>query len=133
MKSILAHLTGTSRDEDVLAAAALAVHSSSGHLDCLYTRPDPLLLARYPAGMTFGAAGDIAGVVRAIKEKGDEGARNSSEAYQRFLRAQNLVALDAPSEGHKPSASYREETGDPALLLIEASRSHDLTVVGSGS
>jgi nucleotide-binding universal stress UspA family protein len=133
MKSILVHLGGTPRDDDVLAAASLVAHEHSSHLDCLYVRPDPLAVASYPGDIVFGASAAIEEAVRALRQAGEEGARNSLETYHRFLRAQDIAAMETPSEVHHLTAAHREQTGDAAQILIEAARSHDLTVLAGGS
>ena len=136
IKSILVHLTGTPRDDDILATASLTAHGFSGHLDCLYVRPDPLAPANYPGDITFGVSAAVVEAVKAIRKAGDEGAKLSADTYHRFLSAQNIqdiTMLDVPSGVHHPTAAYFEQTGDAAGLLIEEARSHDLTVLAGGS
>jgi nucleotide-binding universal stress UspA family protein len=133
LKSILVHLTGKPRDEDVLAAASLAAQGFSAHLDCLYVRPDPLAGANFTGDVTFGMSGAIAETIDAVRRAGEEGARNSSETYHSFLRAQDIAALDRPSGEHHTSAAYRDETGDATSSLIEAARGHDVTVLAGSS
>ena len=133
MKSVLVHLTGTPRDEDILAGASMAAHGFSGHLDCLYVRPDPTAPANYGGDITFGISAAIAEAVQAIKQAGEEGARLSVDTYHRFLRTQNIAAVETPSAVHHTTAAYSEQTGDTAEILIEAARGHDLTVLAGGS
>jgi nucleotide-binding universal stress UspA family protein len=133
MKSILVHVTGTPRDDDVLAGASMAAHGFSSHLDCLYVRPDPMAVARYSGDIAAGVSTAIGEAVQAIKQAGEEGGRLSADTYHRFLRAQDIAAVETPSAVHHTTAAYSEQTGDAAEFLIEAARNHDLTVLRGGS
>jgi nucleotide-binding universal stress UspA family protein len=132
-KSILVHLLGTGRDEDVLAAAALAAQPFAAHLDCLYVQPDPTsVVANSEAA--FATASLVVESMRAVQQSGEEGASRALERYRQFLSAQAIPVLETPEAVHHVTAAFVRAIGDPVSLLAEAARSHDLTVLaGKGT
>jgi hypothetical protein len=131
-KTILVHLMGTERDDDVLAAASLAAQGFAAHLDCLYVQPDPAAFVAAEA-TAFGTSAAIVESIRAAREAGEEAARRAVRHFEGFLRSQDIPVLETPEPVHHVTASFTQAMGDPVTLLAQASRSHDLTVVAGES
>jgi nucleotide-binding universal stress UspA family protein len=132
MKTLLLHLGGTARDEDVLAGGALVARQFGSHLSCLRIEPDPFAMMAYVTAYDIATAAAIGDALNAAKIENREKTRRAEEHFLRFCKSADIRVADKPG-GTGISASWSRAEGDQAEILIRRAKYHDAVVLAGGS
>jgi hypothetical protein len=128
MKAILVEITGTDRDLQTLAVAGTFAHRFAAHLDCLRVSPDAMTMITYLSYGDIGAYTLAAETLRKFEQRNAERKSAALAEFTRFCAREGIAIAGArPAKG--ATASWHECTGEPAVELLRAARSHDLTIV----
>ncbi len=127
---ILVPAPGAETHDAVFRTALAFARLSAGHLDFLHVRLDLEKLAISMSAGDFGGAGAGIGTVLDSLQSDIEVRHNrAKDAVLAFCAREQVMLADTPVAG-APSATFRVETGEEALLLAAYGRTADLTVLG---
>jgi nucleotide-binding universal stress UspA family protein len=126
---VLAPLTGTPRDQAVLAGAFETSKPFNAHVVALFVRPDPAdAMPFYGEGMSSNVVQEIMDV---SKRAADEAARKARSALVAAASAHRARVLDAPTPCEDLATSFQEVAGGFADQVTAAAKLSDLVVFGA--
>jgi nucleotide-binding universal stress UspA family protein len=129
MKSILALIGGSDRDEVVLQTALAAALPFAAHLELLHIHVSPAQAARYSrADFAVGAA--IRNTLDELGSKARSFSDLAADHTRDFCAHAKIELCDAPTDAGKVTASFREEQDSGLERLTFHVRHHDLVVMG---
>jgi nucleotide-binding universal stress UspA family protein len=133
MKTLLVQLSGTERDDSVLAGASLVGRYFGAHLSCLRIEPDPIATLGLISGYDMAPASVIGEAMHAAKLDNRKKTQRAEERFLRFCRAADIRISNEPRVSTGMSAAWSHEEGDEVEVLIGRAKFHDLVVLAGGS
>jgi len=124
MKTILVPIGGTKDFDPLLDAVFGLARRFQSHVEGLHVRPDPAE-ALHATSMAFPGS-MIESVLEAGARHAAEGADRARAIFAGYCAKHDIPLLDAPPMPDGISASWREETGKPSLVVSVRGRLADL-------
>jgi nucleotide-binding universal stress UspA family protein len=133
IRTILVPLSGGAATEGTIETACRLAQRFGAHVEALHVRADPrgtlpLLAPEIPASVTDEL------IAMAAKESQDKAAQAQS-VFDAVVLSHALPLRDrpvgaGPAAAGSPSARWRDETGDPGLIIPRRARFNDLIILG---
>lgn len=131
IKTMLVHVSGTERDNAVLATALKIARTFASHLDCLHVLPDYKAMVSQWVDTEPGTGMVIAETLAVLEEAGKIRAAAAKRSFLEFCKSEDIVRSGEPGAAFV-TAQLREKSGSPADVLIAEARFHDLVVAAGG-
>lgn len=129
MKTILGLIGGGDRDEIILRTALAAAVPLSAHMDLLHIHVPAEKAARYNR-VEFAMGAALRNAMDELKTKAKTFSEVAANHVREFCAGAKIEICEAPTDGKRVTASFREET-DPAIeRLTSHARHSDLVVMG---
>lgn len=127
LRVITARLSGTPADGSVLAGALSLSQAFEGHIDVLFSRPDPrAALAALDDGVYPGFYDDM---LTAMDREWTDAANKALKHFEKWRIANNVRAAHAPDGGQGPTAEWRETVGPETEKIGRIGRVSDIIVM----
>ena len=133
LKTILVYLNGTARDLTVLATALQVGRLFDAHLDCLHVVPDRRSLIARTTNVDLTEAMTLTDAFRALETEAAKRVAHARSIFFAFCEDRHIPHADTPLDPRSVSAAWHEHVGNPAAVLIEEARFHDLVVLEGGA
>jgi nucleotide-binding universal stress UspA family protein len=133
IRTILVPLSGGAASEGTIETACRLAHRFGAHVEALHVRPDPReSLPLLAPDISASVSGEL--IAMAAKE-GDERAAKAKSAFTSAVTNHALPLRDRPlgagrAASGSPSAQWRQEIGEAALIVPRRARLNDLVILG---
>jgi nucleotide-binding universal stress UspA family protein len=131
IKTILVPVSGSDADQSVFATALAVGRPFAAHLSFLHIHLAPVTAATRVPHFEFCEGAAISATLQTLRREGDRLARAAQQHFAMFCSAHEVEVRDRP--GSTPdvvTASFAEESDEPAARLLSHARHSDLLVVG---
>ena len=129
IKTILVAAAGTTQTKAALDTAIILARSFEAHVECLRVHSDPAQMLAQAAGADMGTSMVVADMWQALQDDDQKRTKAARDVFDDVCLREKVGLLDRPGAAPALSASWREETGDEAAILVRRARFNDLVVV----
>lgn len=123
---ILSRLNGTPSDNAVLNGALTLSRAFGGHIEALFSQPDPrTMVAIADDGIYPGFYDEMVG---AMERQWTENANKALRHFDKWRAANEIRVMHEPDGGETPSAEWREAVGNDTETVARIGRVADIIV-----
>ncbi len=130
IKSILVTASGSATDEAVFATALAIARPLGAHLEFYHLRLSVGEAASRAPHVDFCVGTGLPAALDNLRLTGDNLSADAASHFRRFCEANAVPLRSVPADATAVSASWFEETDDPAARLLFQARHNDLIVAG---
>lgn len=130
MKTILALIGGSDRDQVILRTALAAAVPLSAHLDFLHVHVSAGIAAKYDSSVQFARGAGVENALGHLETKARTYSEFAADHVREFCASSKIEFCDTPTNSKNVTASFREEIDTTTERLIFHARQSDLVVLG---